>query len=86
MRDRVYMLITFLVILPCSFEIAAILILFFGLLSIDVIFEIYEHFLEMNILFTSHSCALTFGPLRLPANVPPKDWKSWLVRATCDGE
>ena len=34
-----------------------------------LISEIYEHFLEIHILFTSYSCALTYGPLKL-SSVP----------------
>ena len=64
------MLVTFLVILTYSFEMTAIW--YFSL----VISEIYEHHLEIHILFTSHSCALTYGPLRLScvflANYMPK--------------
>ena len=75
-----YILITYLVILTYSFEMAAIWYFSFdfGLLSIDIklISDIYEHFLEINILFTSHSCASTHGPLRLScvflANYVPK--------------
>ena len=58
-------LITFLVIHTYSFKMAAIWYFLQFAVNRQLISEIYDHFLENHILFTSHSFVVTHGPLRL---------------------